>query len=135
MASDKPKKPAVTLKTADLSKMSKHERIKAASDGLFFVSDGRGEPHTFLDEVQALSRGEKETISGEAKELSKFFGVYQQQQRGERGKKLDDHFFMVRLKLPDERLLPHNTPFNDAGISSQSQPGRRSITPVARAGR
>ena len=100
MASEKPKKPAVTLKNADVSQMSKNERIKLASDGLFFVGDGRKEPHTFIDEVKALDRGETATISGEAKELSKFFGVYQQQQRGERGKKLDDHFFMVRIKLP-----------------------------------
>ena len=93
-ASDAP----VTLKTGDLAQMSKNERIKAESKGLFFISEKAG-THTFRDEIDALS-GDAKTIGGTAKELSKFFGIYQQQGRGERGKKTDDHFFMVRLKLP-----------------------------------
>ena len=56
--------------------------------------------HAFGSEVDALSRGEAETLSNEAKELSKFFGIYKQQERGERGKKTDDYFFMVRIKAP-----------------------------------
>ena len=51
-------------------------------------------------EIDALTRGEAETLSNEAKELSKFFGIYKQQARGERGKKTDDYFFMVRIKAP-----------------------------------
>jgi sulfite reductase (ferredoxin) len=88
----------VTLKTGDLSQMSKNERIKAESQGLFFIAEKAG-THTFRDEIEALS-GEAKTIGGTAKELSKFFGIYRQQGRGARGKKTDDHFFMVRLKLP-----------------------------------
>jgi sulfite reductase (ferredoxin) len=79
--------------------MSSNERIKADSRGLFYVS-AKGEVHTFIDELEALSSGEARTLSGEAKELSKFFGIYKQQARGERGKKLDDYFFMVRIKAP-----------------------------------
>ena len=98
MAGAEPSSVPITLKTADLDAMSKNERIKVASKGLFYVS-AKGEVHTFLDEIEALD-GEAKTIGNEAKELSKFFGVYQQQGRGERGKKLDDYFFMVRIKLP-----------------------------------
>ena len=47
--------------------MSKNERIKVESQGLFFVSDGKT-IHTFADEVDALTRGEAETIGGEAKD-------------------------------------------------------------------
>jgi sulfite reductase (ferredoxin) len=91
--------PVVSLKTADLASMSKNERIKVESKGLFYVSE-KGEVHTFLDEIEALSQGEAETIGAGAKELSKFFGIYRQQARGERGRKTDDHFFMVRIKAP-----------------------------------
>ena len=92
-------KPAVTLADSTLEEMSKNERIKVASQGLFFVSDGKT-THTFADELDALTRGEDETIGGEAKELSKFFGIYRQQVRGERGRKTGDHVFMVRIKCP-----------------------------------
>ena len=81
--------------------MSANERIKVESKGLFFVADKAG-THTFRDEIDALDRGEP-TISGTAKELSKFFGIYKQQARGERGKKTDDYFFMVRIKHPGRR--------------------------------
>jgi len=94
-----PDKPAVTLADSELSEMSKNERIKAASQGLFFVGDGGG-PHTFAEEIQALTRGERPTIGNEAKELSKFFGIYRQQERGERGRKSGDQIFMVRIKCP-----------------------------------
>jgi sulfite reductase (ferredoxin) len=90
---------AVSLASARIDAMSKNERIKVESRGLFYVS-AKGGVHTFLDELVALERGEAETLSGEAKELSKFFGIYKQQARGERGKKTDDYFFMVRIKAP-----------------------------------
>jgi sulfite reductase (ferredoxin) len=93
-----PSRPATTLETAELAAMSKNERIKVESQGLFYVSEG-GQARTFLDEVQALD-GAAETISGTAKELSKFFGIYKQQARGERGRKTDDYFFMVRIRNP-----------------------------------
>jgi sulfite reductase beta subunit-like hemoprotein len=93
-------KPPVTLDASDSAEMSKNERIKEVSRGLFYVGDGRSEPHTFAEEVDALTSGKEPTLSGEAKELSKFFGIYKQQARGERGRKTDDYFFMVRIKCP-----------------------------------
>ena len=89
----------VSLKTAALADMSENERIKIESQGLFFVADGK-ETHSFLDEVRKLDSGEEQSISGTAKELSKFFGIYKQQGRGERGRKTHDYFFMVRIKNP-----------------------------------
>ena len=93
-----PAESAVTLLNSDLSQMSANERIKVESKGLVYISDKAG-THTFRDEIDAIDRGEP-TISGTAKELSKFFGIYKQQARGERGKKTDDYFFMLRLKTP-----------------------------------
>jgi sulfite reductase (ferredoxin) len=89
---------AVTLQNADLSEMSKVERLKAQSSALLYVA-GR-DRHPFSDEIEALTTGEAETLSGDAKELSKFFGIYKQQERGEAGRKTGDYIFMVRLKLP-----------------------------------
>jgi sulfite reductase (ferredoxin) len=100
MAAQKPATPVVNLASGDLASMSKNERIKSASEGLFYVQPAKGERHTFADELDALDREESSTISGEAREISKFFGIYKQQARGERGKKIDDHFFMVRIKAP-----------------------------------
>ena len=99
MPPDAPLERAVTLLSAELGEMSKNERIKVESKGLFFVADAR-ERHSFRDELEALSRGEATTLSSTAKELSKFFGIYKQQGRGERGKKTQDYFFMVRIKNP-----------------------------------
>jgi sulfite reductase (ferredoxin) len=100
-------KPVVSLKSASLAEMSQNERIKLESKGLFFVADGKGGVHTFLDEVRKLDSAEEATISGTAKELSKFFGIYKQQGRGERGRKTHDYFFMVRIKNPaGGRLSP-----------------------------
>ena len=95
-----PAKPAVTLASAELAEMSKNERIKLESQGLFFVGGDGVARHGFADELDALSRGERPTIGNEAKELSKFFGIYRQQERGERGRKSGDHIFMVRIKCP-----------------------------------
>lgn len=91
--------PVVTLKTGSLSEMSDNERLKVASQGLFYVADGKA-THTFLDEVRQLDSGAEQTVSSTAKELSKFFGIYKQQGRGERGRKTHDYFFMVRIKNP-----------------------------------
>jgi sulfite reductase (ferredoxin) len=99
MADDRALPVPVTLAAGDLAAMSKNERLKSESQGLFFVASP-GNRHTFLDEVAGLERGERETLSGEAKELSKFFGIYKQQSRGERGKKTDDYIFMIRIKAP-----------------------------------
>ncbi len=100
MDADEPTAKAVSLASGDLAAMSKNERIKTASKGLFFVAGPKGEIHSFGSEIDALTRGEAETLSNEAKELSKFFGIYKQQERGERGKKTDDYSFMVRIKAP-----------------------------------
>lgn len=105
MADEEPTR-AVTLVDSELSEMHKNERIKVESRGLFQVADPK-EPHSFRDEVEALERGDAATISNTAKELSKFFGIYKQQGRGERGKKTKDYFFMVRIKNPGGgRLSP-----------------------------
>lgn len=90
---------AISLANADAAQMSKNERLKLESQGLFFVS-ASGEVRTFLDEVNELDSGEKETIGNDAKELSKFFGIYRQHGRGERGRKTDEKFFMVRIRNP-----------------------------------
>jgi sulfite reductase (ferredoxin) len=100
MASEKPAAPVVNLVSGDPAQMSKNERIKTASEGLYYVQPARGERHPYADEIDALDRGESRTVSSEANEISKFFGLYRQQARGERGKKTDDHFFMVRIKAP-----------------------------------
>lgn len=95
-----PDKPAVTLKTADVSQMSKVERIKTASEGLFYVGTSPEKRHAFASEVDALSAGETPTLSNDAKEISKFFGIYKQQERDARGRKSGDYIFMVRIKNP-----------------------------------
>jgi sulfite reductase (ferredoxin) len=99
MAPEQGARTPVTLKTAALDAMSKNERIKVESRGLFFVGDAKGS-HAFGAEVDALARGEVPTLSNVAKELSKFFGIYKQQLREERGRKTGDHVFMVRIKCP-----------------------------------
>jgi sulfite reductase (ferredoxin) len=94
-------KPPVTLADSPIEEMSKNERLKIASQGLFFVADGKGVvQHAFADEIDALTSGAAETLGNEAKELSKFFGFYKQQVRGERGRKTGDYVFMVRIKCP-----------------------------------
>jgi len=100
MALEKPAREAVTLKNSDISKMSSNERIKVESKGLFYVSDGKGDVHTFVDELVLLTAGTEPTISGTAKELSKFHGIYKQQGRSERGSRTGEYFFMARIKNP-----------------------------------
>ena len=53
MSREVPATSAVTLLDSDLSEMSKNERIKVESKGLFFVADPKN-THTFLDEVRDL---------------------------------------------------------------------------------
>jgi sulfite reductase (ferredoxin) len=99
MAED-PKLPVpVSLASGELSAMSKNERLKVESEGLYWVASP-GDRHGFGSEVAALEQGERETLSNEAKEISKFFGIYKQQIRGERGRKTHDYVFMVRIKNP-----------------------------------
>ena len=96
MAKDEARE-AVTLRSDDVARMSKVEKLKAASEGLFWVA-GR-QRHSFASEIDALTRGDAETIGNDAKELSKFFGIYKQQERIE-GRKSGPYIFMVRLKVP-----------------------------------
>jgi sulfite reductase (ferredoxin) len=98
-----PKAP-VTLDNASVEEMSKNEKIKLESKGLFHVLDPK-QPHTFADELSAMEAGEAETIGNVAKELSKFFGIYKQQIRGERGRKTGDLVFMIRIKNPGGGVL------------------------------
>jgi sulfite reductase (ferredoxin) len=95
--SERPPKPTVSLATSDVREMSKNERLKAASEGLFWVAGKQR--HSFADEVDAMTRGEAETLSGDAKELSKFFGIYKQQERID-GRKAGGFIFMARLRVP-----------------------------------
>ncbi len=90
---------AITLATHGVEEMSKNEAIKVQSQGLVVVTDKDGS-HSFRDELDQMERGEAVTIGNVAKELSKFHGIYKQQGRGERGKKTQDFFFMLRIKNP-----------------------------------
>ena len=94
----KPAPPVRSLETATVDQLSKNEHLKVESEGLFWVAGP--EKHTFRSEIDAMARGEAETIGNEAKELSKFFGIYKQQERSAGGKRDGDHIFMVRLKNP-----------------------------------
>jgi sulfite reductase (ferredoxin) len=97
MPKDAPQE-VVSLATADLSKMSKNERLKVESQGLFYVAGKEKVP--FSRELDALSAGTAETLSNDAKEISKHFGIYKQIRRSETGSKTGDYIFMVRLKNP-----------------------------------
>ena len=99
MAADRSPDAPVTLASSKLEEMSANERIKRESKGLFLVADTKGS-HGFRDELDALEQGTAPTLSSTAKELSKFFGIYKQQVRGERGKKTHEYIFMVRIKCP-----------------------------------
>jgi sulfite reductase (ferredoxin) len=88
----------VTLLDSDASEMSKVERLKSASEGLFFVAGRERVP--FARELDALGSGEAATLSNDAKEISKHFGIYKQQEREQRGGKTGAYIFMVRLKNP-----------------------------------
>jgi sulfite reductase (ferredoxin) len=89
----------VTLASSALEEMSGNERLKRDSRGLLVVSDGKG-VHGFREEIDGLERGALPTLSSTAKELSKFYGIYKQQVRGERGKKTHEYIFMARIKNP-----------------------------------
>jgi hypothetical protein len=88
MPDARPAPPVRSLKTASLDQLSKNERLKAESEGLFWVAGA--EKHSFRSEIDAMARGEAETIGNEAKELSKFFGIYKQQERSAGGKRDGD---------------------------------------------
>jgi sulfite reductase (ferredoxin) len=83
-----------------MAEMSAVERLKHASEGLFYVHSTHESRHTMRSEVDALSRREAETISEQAKEIAKHFGIYKQRERNESGKKDGDFIFMVRVKNP-----------------------------------
>ncbi len=87
----------VTLLTSDVSEMSKVEKLKSNSEGLFFVASK--EKQSFGAIIDDLAAGDAETISNDAKEISKHFGIYKQQERVA-GRKSGDYIFMARLKMP-----------------------------------
>jgi sulfite reductase (ferredoxin) len=87
----------VDLLSGDIARMSKVERLKVASQGLFWVA-GK-ERHSFRSELDELARGERPNLSNEAKEISKHFGIYRQQERVE-GRKSGAQILMARLKVP-----------------------------------
>jgi sulfite reductase (ferredoxin) len=90
----------VTLENASAEEMSTVERLKHASEGLFYVQSTHASRHTMRSEIDALSAREAETISEHAKEIAKHFGIYKQRERNESGKKDGDFIFMVRVKNP-----------------------------------
>ena len=92
--------PVQPLAEGSAHQMSKVEHLKHASEGLFYVQVPNSGRHTFASEIEALSAREAETISEQAKEISKTFGIYKQRVRNESGKKDGDFIFMVRLKNP-----------------------------------
>jgi sulfite reductase (ferredoxin) len=96
----------VTLDNASVAEMSTVERLKHASDGLFYVHSTHESRHTMRSEIDALSARQAETISEHAKEISKHFGIYKQRERNESGKKDGDFIFMVRVKIPAGELTP-----------------------------
>jgi sulfite reductase (ferredoxin) len=93
------KNPAsITVKNADLSQMSKVDRLKVESEGLFFIAGKEKKP--FARELDELTAGEIPTISNDARVVAKHFGMYKQQERSESGGKTGDYIFMLRVKLP-----------------------------------
>jgi sulfite reductase (ferredoxin) len=88
---------AVTLADSPLEEMSKNERLKVESEGLFWVA-GK-EKHSFRSEIDDLTAGRAPTLSNEGKEISKHFGIYKQTERVE-GRKTHDYIFMVRMRVP-----------------------------------
>src|SRR5258708_11070390 len=90
----------ITLETASIAEMSTVERLKHASEGLFYVQSTHESRHTMRSEIDALSAREAETITEHAKEVAKHFGIYKQRVRNESGKKDGDFIFMVRVKNP-----------------------------------
>ena len=97
MAQDTPPRKPVTLLGSELSEMSKNETLKAESQGLFWVA-GKTK-HSFRSEIEDLTEGRAPTLSNEAKEISKHFGIYKQQERIE-GRKSHNYIFMVRMRVP-----------------------------------
>lgn len=89
----------VTLANAGVSQMSSTDRLKAASEGLFYVAEG-AQKKPFAIELDALTSGDAETISDAAKEIAKHFGIYKQRERDASGGKTGDYIFMVRVKNP-----------------------------------
>jgi sulfite reductase (ferredoxin) len=97
MAKDSPPTKPITLLDSELSEMSKNETLKVESQGLFWVA-GKTK-HSFRSEIEDLTAGRAPTLSNEAKEISKHFGIYKQQERVE-GRKSHNYIFMVRLRVP-----------------------------------
>src|SRR6202011_558120 len=96
----------VTLEGASVAEMSAVERLKHASDGLYYVQSTHHSRHTMRSEIDAVSAREAATISEQAKEIAKHFGIYKQRERNESGKKDGDFIFMVRVKIPAGELTP-----------------------------
>jgi sulfite reductase (ferredoxin) len=90
----------ITLEGASAAEMSPVERLKHASEGLFFVQPPHDRRHTIRSQIDALSAREAATITDQAKEIAKHFGIYKQRERNESGKKDGDFIFMVRVKNP-----------------------------------
>ena len=88
---------SVTLLSADVTQMSQKDQLTARSKGLFYVTDG-DQKKPFAVELDALTAGEIETISGAADTIAKHFGIYKQRERNASDGKTGDYIFMVRVK-------------------------------------
>ena len=89
----------IDLLSAAPQAMSSIERLKIASEGLFFVDDGATKK-PFALALDDLTHGDADAISDPAEEIAKHFGIYQQRARNDSGRKSGDFIFMVRVKLP-----------------------------------
>lgn len=89
----------VTLLNADVTQMSAKDRLKARSEGLFYITDD-DQKKSFAAELDTLTAGGMETISGAADAIAKHFGIYKQRERDASGGKTGDYIFMVRVKNP-----------------------------------
>ena len=78
------------IETADL-------KLKLESEGLFWVAGKQ--KHSFRSEIEDMNAGRAPTLSNEAKEISKHFGIYKQTERVD-GRKTHDYIFMLRMRVP-----------------------------------
>ena len=59
--------------------MTKNETLEVESEGLFWVA-GKTK-HSVRSEIEDHTEGRAPTLSNEAKEISKHFGIYKKQER------------------------------------------------------
>ena len=79
--------------------MSKNERLKVASQGLFFVAGRQRRSTPSRDEIDALTRGEAEThLRTRPRSSRSSSASTSSRSAASAASKTDDYFFMVRIK-------------------------------------